>query len=431
MVLCAEETPIKILFLGDNGPHKPAERFRQLQPVFAKRGIDLVYTDKVDSLNAKTLAAYDGLMIYANQTKWSPENETALIEFVESGKGFIPLHCASFCFTSSQKYIDLVGAQFKSHNTGTFRTTIAAPDHPIMKGFKGFESWDETYVHTKHNEKDRTVLEYRVDKGTKEPWTWVQTQENRRASSTEAGATTNAPGATPASKTSSSAASDGPSAKTRALSLPFGDAKPEMTPKRALGREALLRYVEAKVPFYPPSCDMGQDHRSDPEEMQKPLDPAESVKHFVTPVDFEVRPFVTEEKLGGKPIAMTWDERGRLWVSITQDYPNERQPEGQGRDRIVICEDTDGDGVCDKVTTFAEHLSIPTSLLVCNGGVIVHQAPHTLFLKDTKGTGKADLRQVLFTGGWGTKRHPCRAEQSAQWFRQLDLWHGRLFRLQR
>ena len=40
---------------------------------------------------------------------------------------------------------------------------IAEPDHPIMKGFRGFESWDETYVHHKHNEKDRTVLEYRVE----------------------------------------------------------------------------------------------------------------------------------------------------------------------------------------------------------------------------------------------------------------------------
>ena len=73
--------------------------------------------------------------------------------------------------------------------------------------------------------------------------------------------------------------------------------------------------------------------------------------------------FVTEKELGGKPIAMAWDERGRLWVSVTVDYPNELQPEGEGRDKIVLCEDTDGDGVCDKVTTFADKLSIPTSLL--------------------------------------------------------------------
>ena len=134
------------------------------------------------------------------------------------------------------------------------------------------------------------------------------------------------------------------------------------------------------------------------------------MKHIVTPVDFEVKVFVTEEKLGGKPIAMTWDERGRLWVSVTVDYPNDLQPEGQGRDKIVVCEDTDGDGVCDKVTTFADKLSIPTSLLPYAGGVIVHQAPVTLFLKDTDGDGKADVRQELFTRlGARTTRTPGRA----------------------
>src|SRR5262249_12708445 len=86
----------------------------------------------------------------------------------------------------------------------------------------------------------------------------------------------------------------------------------------------------------------------------------------------------------------------------TVDYPNELQPEGRGRDRIVICEDTNGDGVADKFTVFADKLSIPTSLTFARGGVIVHQAPHTLFLKDTNGDGVADERRVLFTG-WGTR----------------------------
>src|SRR4051812_29520928 len=86
----AEEKPkpIKILFLGDNGLHRPADRYRQLQPVMEKRGIELTYTESVDALNAKTLAGYDGLLIYANTTKISPEQEQALVEYVEGGKGF-------------------------------------------------------------------------------------------------------------------------------------------------------------------------------------------------------------------------------------------------------------------------------------------------------------------------------------------------------
>src|SRR5438105_11040641 len=115
--------------------------------------------------------------------------------------------------------------------------------------------------------------------------------------------------------------------------------------------------------------------------MQKPLDPAESMKHMVTPVDFEVQLFAAEPDLGGKPICMNWDQRGRLWVAVTVDYPNDKQPEGQGHDRILICEDTHvgepgrvSDGRADKITVFADKLSIPTSLTFANGGVIVMQA---------------------------------------------------------
>src|SRR5436305_13591875 len=88
-VAAAEPTPIKILFLGDNGHHQPAERFRQLQPVLAARGIDLTYTDKTTALNPQTLARYDGLLIYANTTAITPEQEKALLDYVTSGKGFI------------------------------------------------------------------------------------------------------------------------------------------------------------------------------------------------------------------------------------------------------------------------------------------------------------------------------------------------------
>jgi putative membrane-bound dehydrogenase-like protein len=175
--------------------------------------------------------------------------------------------------------------------------------------------------------------------------------------------------------------------------------KPEMTAKRTDVKP--FEYTEASIPFYPPGKRWGTT--ADPiKRMQKPLDPEESLKHVVTPVGFEVKLFATEALLGGgKPICMNWDERGRLWVALTLDYPNEKRPDGQGRDRIVILEDTDGDGQADKVTVFADKLSIPTSLTFWRGGVIVQQAPHTLYLKDTDGDGKADVRQVLFTG-WGT-----------------------------
>jgi putative membrane-bound dehydrogenase-like protein len=390
---------LSVLFLGDNAGHQPPARFRQLQPEMARRGIDLTYTDRVSDLNPATLAKYDGLMIFANHTDWSPENERALLDYVASGKGFIPLHCASYCFIRSQPYIDLVGAQFRSHTTGVFRTKTVAADHPIMKGFDSFESWDETYTHHKHNTKDRTVLEVRTDRGgVDEPWTWVRTHGKGRVFYTAWGhdhRTWSHPGFHALVERGTRWAcgqslDEVPGYTDRPKMTEFAkDAKP-------------FEFQPATLPYYPPGERWGTT-REPIKQMQKPLPAAESVKHYVTPVDFEIRPFVTEEKLGGgKPIAMTWDERGRLWLALTFDYPNEMRPRGEGRDRIVCCEDADGDGACDTVTVFADKLSIPTSLLPVRGGLVVHQAPDTLFLKDTDGDGKADVREVLFTG-WGTR----------------------------
>src|SRR5262245_21631533 len=116
--------PLQLLFLGDNGHHQPAARFKQLQPALRERGIELTYSDKVEDLNADTLGKYGGLLIYANTTRISAEQEQTLLDYVAGGNGFVPLHCASYCFLNSPKYIELVGAQFQRHGTGTFRTIL-------------------------------------------------------------------------------------------------------------------------------------------------------------------------------------------------------------------------------------------------------------------------------------------------------------------
>ena len=85
----------------------------------------------------------------------------------------------------------------------------------------------------------------------------------------------------------------------------------------------------------------------------------------------------------------------------TVDYPNEvREEDGVGDDKIKILEDTDGDGKADKMTIFADHLNIPTSFVFVNGGIVVAQAPHFLFLADSDGDDIADVRTIINTG-WG------------------------------
>src|SRR5439155_23737651 len=160
-----------------------------------------------------------------------------------------------------------------------------------------------------------------------------------------------------------------------------------------------FEYVDVgkKIPNYRPRGGQGEPLS----QMQMPLPPEESMKHMVVPKGFHVELFASEPDIAGKPICMSWDERGRLWIAETVDYPNELQPEGQGRDRIKILEDTDGDGRADKFTVFADKLSIPTGFDFANGGVIVIHSGKTEFLADTNGDDKADVRKVLFTG-WGT-----------------------------
>ena len=171
---------IQLLFLGHDSRHHDSNRYAPLlKDAVAADGINLTYTTDPNDLNPDKLRAYDALMIYANHSKITPEQEKALLDFVAGGKGFLPIHSASFCFQNSLEYIALVGAQFQRHGTGEFTAEIVKPDHPTLKRITPFQVWDETYVHTKHNT-DRTVLMERVDADGREPWTWVRTHGKGR-----------------------------------------------------------------------------------------------------------------------------------------------------------------------------------------------------------------------------------------------------------
>ncbi len=391
---------LKVLFLGDAGHHQPKERFAQMQPEMQARGIQLEYTEALGDLNAANLRNYVAVAVYANIDEIDAAAERALVDYVRAGGGFVPIHCASYCFRNSPTVVSMIGAQFKQHGTGVFRTEIAAPDHPVMRGFGGFESWDETYVHHLHHETGRTVLEYRVDNQGREPWTWVRNEGRGRVFYTAWGhddRTWGHPGfVNLVERGIRWAAGDDPArAGDFQTDLPFP--VPHMTSLPA--QRPAFSYVDVgkQIPNYIPSARWGE--QGEPlNRMQQPLPPEDSMRHLVTPVGFRVELFAAEPDLQGKPIAMAWDERGRLWVCETVDYPNEQQPPGEGRDHIRICEDTDRDGRADQFTQFATGLSIPTSLAFYRGGVIVQNGTETLYLRDTNGDDVADTREVWYTG---------------------------------
>ena len=142
----------------------------------AKEGINFSYTTDPNALNAENLARYDALLLYANHDSISPAQERALLDFVESGKGFLPIHSASHNFRNSSRVVAMMGGQFDRHGTGTFTVPIVQPNHPVTQGLTPFETWDETYVHDQHNEQGRTILEVRES----EPYTWTRTEGKGR-----------------------------------------------------------------------------------------------------------------------------------------------------------------------------------------------------------------------------------------------------------
>jgi len=130
---------------------------------------------------------------------------------------------------------------------------------------------------------------------------------------------------------------------------------------------------------------------------------AEELKEFTVDPRFEVNLFAGEEEFPdiAAPIQMRWDSLGRLWVSCSTTYPHV-YPGNEPNDKLVILEDTDGDGKADKSTVFADDLHIPLSFEFGDGGVYVSEQPDLTFLKDIDGDGKADVHRKVLTG-FGTE----------------------------
>jgi putative membrane-bound dehydrogenase-like protein len=116
---------------------------------------------------------------------------------------------------------------------------------------------------------------------------------------------------------------------------------------------------------------------------------------MTVPPGFHVEVVASEPDIVN-PVAMTFDERGRIWITESLEYP--RRQAGPGRDRVKVLEDTDGDGKADRFTVFTEGLNIPSGIAVGHGGVWVANSPDILFLQDRDGDGKADTREVVASG---------------------------------
>lgn len=127
-----------------------------------------------------------------------------------------------------------------------------------------------------------------------------------------------------------------------------------------------------------------------------PLSAEEERLSLHLPPGFEAQLFAAEPDIA-KPLNMSFDERGRMWVTQSYEYPF-ADTTGVGKDKISILEDTTGDGKADKITVFADSLNIPIGIQVVPGGVIVYSIPNIWYLMDHDGDDRVDERKILYTG---------------------------------
>jgi mono/diheme cytochrome c family protein len=127
--------------------------------------------------------------------------------------------------------------------------------------------------------------------------------------------------------------------------------------------------------------------------------PEAFIEQFEMADGYAVECFASEREFPeiASPLAMAFDERHRLWLLCAQTYPH-LLPGERPRCKLVVLEDTDGDGAADASRVFADNLSIPTGFAVDTDAVYLGQAPEFVRLSDTDGDGVADRREVLLTG---------------------------------
>jgi len=121
---------------------------------------------------------------------------------------------------------------------------------------------------------------------------------------------------------------------------------------------------------------------------------------LTVPEGYKVQLFASEKEFPNlaNPMQLSFDKKGRLWVAVMPTYPHYRPGDALPNDKLLIYEDTNGDGKADKEIVFADKLHLPIGFEFAPEGVYVSQEPNIMLLRDTNGDDKADVREIVLGG---------------------------------
>jgi putative membrane-bound dehydrogenase-like protein len=393
-----DSKPLRIFIRAGTKTHGPGQHDH---PQFLKDWTELLNQrgahtkGKIGFPTAAELDETDVLVIYSEEGGTiKPEDRANLDKFLTRGGGIVAIH-DSVCGTDAQWFKTIIGGAWEHGKAkwleGDVGMYFVDTDHPITRGVSNFDFKDEIYYDLHMMPEARVLATSFHNPFIIAPQMWVYEKENYRSFVCI------------------------PGHEYSSFSLPHFRALLLRGIAWAGKREnvdSLCSKEELGSLKYPEGG---------------PTAPEKAAAKLPVPPEFNIN-LVAAEPLIEKAISLDFDEKGRLWVAETPEYPGGRQinkndepiavatwakdkanvgkpaDERRPKDRISWLEDTDGDGRMDKKHVFADGLELVTSLVFYKDGVIVAQAPDILWLRDTNGDGKCDMQgeRVLLYTGFGT-----------------------------
>ena len=165
------------------------------------------------------------------------------------------------------------------------------------------------------------------------------------------------------------------------------------------GEQMDLAAADAKTKTLPP-VETNYELSDDGSGAPRYLYGQEALDKLETAPGYEIELFASEKEFEdlANPVQLSFDNQGRLWVATMPSYPHYKPGDGKPNDKLLILEDTDGDGKADRQITFADSLHLPVGFELSAEGVYVSQGTNLVLLTDTDGDDQADKEEIILSG---------------------------------